>query len=291
MIRPPPHARGRAFGGSTSCSLVQPLAPSAAAPGSRDSRQAPDHARPVLHDHRADHPRDDRANSRRHAPARRPATRRPTKESADPGLRVPAGRVGAGHERIRRLLRPGEPDLARAGRGQADRRLRAAAPEGLRRLARRRVHRDRDGAHRPAWARSRPRARPFDAAFREPVRFLAMRKTRDPDLLLGMLDRDADLRLVRTADKSVHYVLAENLKNFRQNSPGHRRAAGVGRRPARRAHRAAGARGGILQADGREPGRAGQHLPDRRPVGHRRSDPGPDDPVRSGSSSTVRSTR
>ena len=26
-----------------------------------------------------------------------------------------------------------------------------------------------------------------------------------------MLDRDADLRLVRTADKAVHYVLAENL--------------------------------------------------------------------------------
>ena len=31
-----------------------------------------------------------------------------------------------------------------------------------------------------------------------------------------MLDRDADLRLVRTADKTVHYVLADNIKNFRQ---------------------------------------------------------------------------
>ena len=61
-----------------------------------------------------------------------------------------------------------------------------------------------------------PDGQTVNAAFREPVRFLAMRKTRDPDLLLGMLDRDADLRLVRTADKTVHYVLSDNLKSFRQ---------------------------------------------------------------------------
>jgi len=59
-----------------------------------------------------------------------------------------------------------------------------------------------------------PEGQPVDAALREPVRFLAVRKTRDPDLLLGMLDRDADLRMVRTADKAVHYVLAENMKDF-----------------------------------------------------------------------------
>ncbi len=53
-----------------------------------------------------------------------------------------------------------------------------------------------------------------DPAYRELVGFLAKRKTRDPDLLLGMLDRDADLRLVRTANKTVHYVLAENLPSF-----------------------------------------------------------------------------
>jgi len=58
----------------------------------------------------------------------------------------------------------------------------------------------------------------FDPAFREPVRFLALRKTRDPDLLLGMLDRDADLRLVRTADKALHYVLAEHLDEFRKTN-------------------------------------------------------------------------
>ena len=61
-----------------------------------------------------------------------------------------------------------------------------------------------------------PEGLPFDAAYRELVRFLAIRKTRDPDLLLGMLDRDADLRLVRTADKTVHYVLAENLDAFQK---------------------------------------------------------------------------
>jgi len=59
-----------------------------------------------------------------------------------------------------------------------------------------------------------PEGQPYDAALREPVRFLAIRKTRDPDLLLGMIDRDADLRLVHTADKAVHYVLAQNMQEF-----------------------------------------------------------------------------
>jgi membrane-bound serine protease (ClpP class) len=62
-----------------------------------------------------------------------------------------------------------------------------------------------------------PENQPVDAALREPIRFLALRKTRDPDLLLGMLDRDADLRLVRTADKSIHYVLHDNLQNFQRS--------------------------------------------------------------------------
>ncbi len=49
---------------------------------------------------------------------------------------------------------------------------------------------------------------------RDNVRFLAIRKGRDPDLLLGMLDRNADLRAIRTADKQIHYVLVENLPEF-----------------------------------------------------------------------------
>lgn len=63
-----------------------------------------------------------------------------------------------------------------------------------------------------------PENQSFDPALREPVRFLALRKTRDPDLLLGMLDREADLRLVRTADKAAHYVLAEHLDDFRKSA-------------------------------------------------------------------------
>jgi membrane-bound serine protease (ClpP class) len=59
-----------------------------------------------------------------------------------------------------------------------------------------------------------PDGQTVDPAYREPIRYLALRKTRDPDLLLGMLDRDADLRLVRTADKTVHYVLGEHLEGF-----------------------------------------------------------------------------
>jgi membrane-bound serine protease (ClpP class) len=62
-----------------------------------------------------------------------------------------------------------------------------------------------------------PEGQPFDAAYSGYVRILAIRKTRDPDLLLGMLDRDADLRLVRTAEKAVQYVLAENLPAFEKS--------------------------------------------------------------------------
>jgi len=61
-----------------------------------------------------------------------------------------------------------------------------------------------------------PETQTFDPAFREPVRFLALRATRDPDLLLGMLDREADLRLVRTADKALHYVLPTTSRSSRR---------------------------------------------------------------------------
>ncbi len=59
-----------------------------------------------------------------------------------------------------------------------------------------------------------PEGEAVDQALKGPIQFLAVRKTRDPDLLLGMLDRDADLRLARTADKSLHYVLAERMPKF-----------------------------------------------------------------------------
>ena len=53
-----------------------------------------------------------------------------------------------------------------------------------------------------------------DPALRGPLQHLARRKLREPDLLAGMLDRDADLRRVRTADRAIHYVLAENMPEF-----------------------------------------------------------------------------
>ncbi len=62
-----------------------------------------------------------------------------------------------------------------------------------------------------------PEGQAPDPGYRDLVRHLALRKGRDPDLLLGMLDRNADLHAVRTADKQVHYVLADNLPEFRRS--------------------------------------------------------------------------
>jgi len=56
------------------------------------------------------------------------------------------------------------------------------------------------------------------ASLREPIRQLALRKGYDPNLLLGMLDREADLRAVRTADKELHFVFARDLPEFRKTN-------------------------------------------------------------------------
>lgn len=50
--------------------------------------------------------------------------------------------------------------------------------------------------------------------YREPIRSLARWKGRDPGLYLGMLDPQADLKAVRTADRQIHYVLAADLPEF-----------------------------------------------------------------------------
>ena len=63
------------------------------------------------------------------------------------------------------------------GRRQADRRVRTETAQRLRGVARGRLHRDRDGSSRRPWGRSRPSRAPFDPALRDPVRFLAIRKT------------------------------------------------------------------------------------------------------------------
>jgi membrane-bound serine protease (ClpP class) len=62
-----------------------------------------------------------------------------------------------------------------------------------------------------------PEGAALNPAFREVVRNLAIRKGRDPDLLLGMLDRNADLRAVRTADTQIHYLLPENVPEFEKS--------------------------------------------------------------------------
>jgi membrane-bound serine protease (ClpP class) len=61
-----------------------------------------------------------------------------------------------------------------------------------------------------------PEGQPPERHIRELVRTLADSKVRDPGLLLGMLDREADLHAVRTADKQLHYVMASDLAEFQK---------------------------------------------------------------------------
>ncbi len=59
-----------------------------------------------------------------------------------------------------------------------------------------------------------PEGQDVKADYREPIRSLARRKGREADLYLGLLDPQADLKTVRTADRQVHYVLAGDLPEF-----------------------------------------------------------------------------
>jgi membrane-bound serine protease (ClpP class) len=61
-----------------------------------------------------------------------------------------------------------------------------------------------------------PEGESVDPGHQQPLTFLAQRKAREPDLFLGLLDREADLRRVRTADKTIHHVLADHLEEFRK---------------------------------------------------------------------------
>lgn len=51
---------------------------------------------------------------------------------------------------------------------------------------------------------------------RDFVQILAKRKGRDPELLLGMLDKDAELLKVTTGDRQTHYVMSDRLAEFRK---------------------------------------------------------------------------
>lgn len=61
-----------------------------------------------------------------------------------------------------------------------------------------------------------PEGEEVDPSYREPVRRIAQRKGKDPALILGLLDRDADLRLVKTVDGEIQYLLAEDLPELRK---------------------------------------------------------------------------
>lgn len=50
----------------------------------------------------------------------------------------------------------------------------------------------------------------------ETVKNLAVSKQRDADLLLGMLDVNAELRVVRTDDKQIRYLLADHIPEFQK---------------------------------------------------------------------------
>ncbi len=52
------------------------------------------------------------------------------------------------------------------------------------------------------------------AEFRDVVKNLAIHTGRDPGLFLGLLDPEADLRALRTADKQIHYVMADGVDEF-----------------------------------------------------------------------------
>ena len=188
-------------------------------------------------------------------------------QAADPLPRLPArsARRAGARRRPRPLPHP------RADR-RADRRLRPRASGRLRGDGGPGLRRDRHGPRglaRPDHPRGRGGR--FDRS-REFLRRLARDTGRDPGLLLGMLDREADLRAVRTADRQLHFVLARRPAGVREGAGRRRRPAGLGGRPPGRPDRRARPGDRRLQAHGRRPRRPRRRL---RHLGHRRPDPRP----------------
>ncbi len=64
--------------------------------------------------------------------------------------------------------------------------------------------------------RSLPRTKPRAGISTTAFEALSNTKVRDNDLLLGMVDKTADLRAIRTTDKQLRYVLADNLTEFKK---------------------------------------------------------------------------
>ncbi|MDX2038672.1 MAG: NfeD family protein [Isosphaeraceae bacterium] len=63
-----------------------------------------------------------------------------------------------------------------------------------------------------------PESKTANPAFLEPIRILARRKGRSPDLYLGLYDRTLDLRRVRTAGNQLQYVAADRLEEFKRTN-------------------------------------------------------------------------
>jgi membrane-bound serine protease (ClpP class) len=59
-----------------------------------------------------------------------------------------------------------------------------------------------------------PEGEAVRAHYRDSVKTIAINKGREPALFLGLLDRDADLRAIRTADKQLHYLMASEIEEF-----------------------------------------------------------------------------
>ncbi len=255
--------------------------------GPAASRRAGGDPRPVLHHRRADHLRD-----RREAPG--------------------------GHARVRRLQRPSERGSSRSWSSSSSRARSRRAPAsaasaatwptyiaglGGAKLTVAYVPTSRSSGYavlpviacteivmgpQPSLGPITPEGQPFDAGYREEVRHPGHAQDPRPRPAAG------DARPRRRPPAGPHGRQGRALRPGREPrrvpevAPGDRGTARVGRRPARRAHGAAGARGGLLQADRRLPGRAARASitsPASRPW---RTRPSASCPARCGSTWKVR---
>ena len=141
-------------------------------------------------------------------------------DKSHPGLRVSAGRDGARQQRNRRLATT-SPVLS--SRDLAGAKLTVAfgtqAAHRLCRSPRGRLHRDRDGVDRDPGA-DHPGRTVFRRRLARSGAGIALRNRSDPDPLPhGMLDRDADLRLIRTGRQDRTLCPCREREGIPQGAP------------------------------------------------------------------------